>query len=127
MKIVFSEITPGGIRRIIRDSDWSKPSGVVFQRPPEAELFFFLIDEVSVELKGKLNAIIVGQCSRCGCATFSEVDENFYYTFRLEKDSAHELEELECRDEDVETVYLDKPEISIDEILLEQLILSIPE
>ncbi len=127
MKIVFSDIVPGGIRRIIRDNGWSKGSGVEFKQPPEADISLLLTDEVSVELKGKLNAIIDGQCSRCGCATFCEVDEEFYYTFRLEKDGTHDLEELECRDEDIETVYLDNPEISIDEILLEQLILSIPE
>lgn len=127
MKIAFSDILPGGIRRIIRDSGWSKDSGVEFQQPPEVELSLLLLDEVTVDLTGKLNAIIEAQCSRCGCATFSEVDEDFFYTFRLGKDSTHDLEELECGDEDIETVYIDKPEISIDEILLEQLILSIPE
>lgn len=127
MRIVFSDILPGGIHRIIRDSGWSKASGVVFQQPPLADLSLFLTDEVTVDLKGKLNAILNAQCSRCGCATFYEVEELFNYTFRLEKDGTHDLEDLECRDEDIETAYLDKPEISIDEILLEQLILSIPE
>ena len=127
MKIVFSDIQPGGLHRIVRDSGWSKNSGVEFRQLPEAELTLLLTDEVTVELQGKLSAIINAQCSRCGCATFSEVDETFNYTFRLEKDSAHDLEELECRDEDIETVYIDTPEISLDEILLEQLILAIPE
>lgn len=127
MKIVFSDISPEGICRIVKDCGWSKTSGVVFRQPPEADLSLFLTDEVTVELKGRLNAIIDSQCSRCGCDTFFEVDESFHYTFRLEKDGVHQLEEMECRDEDIETVYIEKPEISIDGILREQLILSIPE
>jgi uncharacterized protein len=127
MKIVFSDIMPGGIRRVIKDSGWAKDSGVEFQQPPEVSLSLILADEVTAELKGELNAIIDAQCSRCGCTTFFEVDEKFNYTFRLGKDGRHDVEDLECREEDIETVYLDKPEISIDEILLEQLILSIPE
>jgi uncharacterized protein len=127
MKIAFSEIMSGGTHRVIRDSGWSNSSGVMFKQAPKADLFFLLTDDLTVELKGTLSAIIDAQCSRCGCTTFSEVDETFYYTFRLEEDGTHELEELECRDEDIETVYLDRPEILIDEILLEQLILSIPE
>ena len=85
------------------------------------------MDDVTAMLKGSLNAVIDSLCSRCGCAISFEVDEIFDYTFRLEKDKAHALEEIECSDEDIETVHLDKPEVSIDEVLLEQLILSIPE
>ena len=127
MKIVFSDIAPEGIHRIIKESGWAKSSGVLFRQSPQADMSLYLIDEITAELKGELKAILDIPCSRCGCQTSYEVDEIFSYTFRVEKDGAHDLEELECRDEDIETVYLEKSEIIIDEILLEQLILSIPE
>lgn len=128
MKIAFGDIAPGGIRRTIKDDGWSSESGLAFLQRPEATIVLSLLDDgMALALDGRLQATVNALCSRCGCDVAHTVDEAFNYTFRLGQDKAHMHEDLQCSDEDVDTVYLDSPEIDTGEILLEQLILSMPE
>ncbi|MFN2353051.1 MAG: DUF177 domain-containing protein [Desulfopila sp.] len=128
MKIAFGDIPLRGLQRIIKDDGWSAGSGLVFVHGPEADIVLSLLDDgAAVALDGRLQAIVDALCSRCGCELAHSVDEEFRYTFRCGQDRARYHEDLQCSDEDIETVYLDTPEIDTDEILLEQLILSMPE
>jgi uncharacterized protein len=55
------------------------------------------------------------------------VDQSFNYTFRLGEDSSLFQKDMECSDEDWDTVYIEEPAIDVKEVLVEQLILSVPE
>ena len=127
MKIIFSDIPPEGIQITLKDTGWSSDSGVEFKQSPWADITLLLTDKVTAVLEGNLKATINIPCSRCGNMTLQTVDEKFSYTFRLGEEQSHDLEELECSNEDIETLYLEKPEVNIDEVLREQLILSIPD
>lgn len=127
MKVVFNDIPPGGIQSRLKDSGWSAGSDVQFKQSPWADITLILTDKVTAVLEGNLKATANVPCSRCGNMTLYAVDEKFTYTFRLGEEQNIGLEELECSNEDIETVYLNKPEVNIDEVLREQLILSVPE
>ncbi len=127
VKIPFSDITERGTRLVITETAWSADSGMTFTSKPKAELSLFLLNEITVSLKGNLKAAVILDCGRCGCAVPFTVDEPFDYIFRVEEDSSLSRKEVECSDEDCETVFLEEPVIDVKEVLLEQLILSVPE
>ena len=128
MKITFGDIAPGSIQRTIKDDGWSSESGLAFLHRPVAEIVLSLRDNgKALALDGRLQATVNTLCSRCCGELAYTVDEEFHYTFRLGQDKANLHEDLQCSDEDIDTVYLDTPEIDTNEILLEQLILSMPE
>lgn len=126
MKVSFSEITEGGIRRVIKDTGWSSGSGLGFNKTPEADIVLQQRDSRTVSLEGKMQAKVKSVCGRCGAALDLEVDETFNYLFRLGEDCSHLQEEIEISADEDETVFLEEPEINIDEVLLEQLLLSVP-
>lgn len=127
MKVQFSEITNAGTRYTVTDQAWVARTEVAVIEKPRAELLFILVNDITATLEGSLKTGIVSACGRCGCSLEFAVDTIYNYIFRLESDKSHHEKELELSDEDSQTVFLEKPEISVDEILQEQLILAIPE
>lgn len=127
MIISFGDITPGGVHRIVKDARWSSDSGLVFQKKPEAEVTINLQNDSTATLRGSLEAIVDSCCCRCGTATAFTVKEKFNYIFKVEQDQTHFVEDVECDTDDIETVYIDRPEIHLEEVLREQLFLVIPE
>lgn len=126
MKIPFSEITERGLRKVVIDTGWSRRSGLDCRRAPRAEIVLRLTDEITAVLEGRMEAEVNMLCGRCGVPMDVEVDETFEYIFRLEEDKTLSHQEVELSEEDIDTVFLDEPEIDIDEVLAEQLILSVP-
>jgi uncharacterized protein len=127
MKVSLSEIPPGGIRKIVVDTGWSSGSGQVFAGRPEAEILLKLVDEDTAALQGHLQATVTANCGRCGEALDFAIDESFKYTFKAGEESVSLPDEFECSAEDCETVYIDEENIDINDVLAEQLILSLPE
>jgi uncharacterized protein len=109
------------------DTGWASPTGLVFAGEPKAEIVLHRIDDETAALQGHLQATVVSACARCGDTMECVVDETFTYTFKADEASDHLPEEFECSDEDCEIVYLEEPIIDIDDVLAEQLILSVPE
>ncbi|HKJ66306.1 MAG TPA: DUF177 domain-containing protein [Desulfopila sp.] len=126
MKIPWSEISAGGLRKVVADTGWSRRSGFDFRKAPQAEIVFRLSDDITAVLEGKIQAEVTSSCGRCGVPVDVKIDENFKYIFRLEEDSILSQQEVELSEEDIDTVFLDEPEIYVDEVLAEQLILSLP-
>lgn len=127
MKIPFADIGESGIRRVVKGTGWCSQLGYSFPVVPEVKISLFRAEDASIVLDGNLQISVDMLCSRCGCEMVLAVDEEFSYTFVLEEGDRHFQAEKECSEEDIETVYLDVPEIDVDEVLREQLILSIPE
>ena len=125
--VSFQDIALGGVCRVIKDGGWSADSGLVFQQKPEAVLTLHLQNENTVTLNGSLEAIVDSLCCRCGSATSFVVCEKFDYIFKLEQDQTLILEDVEFQSDDIESVYVAKPEIKLEEVLREQLLLAIPE
>ena len=123
----FGDIVPGGVHRSIKDAGWSSDLGLVFQKKPEAEVTIHLQNETTATLRGSLVAVVDSFCSRCGVVTSMTLQEKFYYIIKVGQDQTHFLEDVECPSDDIETIYVDKPEIHLEEILREQLLLAFPE
>lgn len=126
VKIPLSEITEGGLRKVVIDSGWSRRSGFDYRKTPRAEIILRLTDDITAVLEGRMQAEVSTLCGRCGVPMDYEIDETFEYIFRLEEDSTLSHQEVELSEEDIDTVFLDEPEIDIDEVLAEQLILAVP-
>ena len=126
MNIPFSSITYSGTRYMVNDSFWASETGLELIEKPEIEVMLTLINDVTAALEGNLKTSVSSMCSRCGCSLVFEVASTYTYIFRLGSDSSMLQKEFEFSDEDCYTVYIDEPVINIDEVLQEQLILSVP-
>ena len=77
-------------------------------------------------LKGELIGCLQGLCGRCGVSVESEIVSRFEYVVTDKKEESSDLQEVECLEDDINTLYLCKPEIDTDEILREQAYLESP-
>lgn len=126
MKFTFSEIDAGGLHKLIEDPGMLGGSGVDFLTKPKAEIFLKLVNEITATLEGDLQGVVDMHCSRCGQPVVFKMDTDYSYIFRFEEDGSLLKKDIECSEEDYDTVYLDEPIIDIGSILQEQLILSVP-
>ncbi len=127
MKVQFSNIPHRGISYTVAEQAWVKRTGLNVADKPRVEIALSLVDDITATLAGSLRTSVSSACSRCGCLLVCAVDATYKYIFRLGSDNSQYEKEFEFSDEDCQTVYLDKPEIDVDEVLHEQLILALPE
>ena len=127
MKIPFSEIIAEGLHTVVEKSGSFVEPGIVVKVKPVADVTLVLVDESTVRLDGIIRAVIDLSCVRCGQPVAFELYADYYYIFRLGEDSSLLQKDVECSDEDCCVVYLDEPIIDVEEVLHEQLALSIPE
>ena len=122
MKIPFSEITAEGLHTVVEKSGPLVEPGIVVKVKPVADVTLVLVDESTVRLDGIIRAVIDLSCVRCGQPVAFELYADYYYIFKLGEDSSLLQKDVECS-----VVYLDEPIIDVEEVLHEQLALSIPE
>lgn len=126
MKIAFDNITDKTERYALDTVAWfpeelgelviTGPSWVsVVRRTPE-----------TVILKGELNGRLHGICARCGIQAEEYLQFGFEYLVTDQKEVVPDLQEVECPEEDLNTIYLLEPEIDIDGVLREQAYLESP-
>jgi DUF177 domain-containing protein len=82
-------------------------------------------EEDVFSLDGSLKAAVSTSCDRCGTRTELNVEQSFFYQFRLE-DEPQMASEYNCTDEDCEVIYLSEPVVESSTILKEQLLLALP-
>ncbi len=126
MKVSFEEITSKGLHKIIKDSMAFTESETVFIVNPVADVILSLTSDGRATLNGNIKATADMSCGRCGQPIAFELYADFNYIFRIGYDSSLLQKEVECNDEDCNTVYLEEPLIDVDSVLHEQLTLSIP-
>lgn len=127
MKVSFSEITAEGLHKVIENCGSFAEPGIVVKVKPVADVTLVLVNENTVKLNGTIRAVMDLSCARCGQPVAFELYADYYYIFRLGEDSSLIQKDVECSDEDYCVVYLDEPTIDIEEVLQEQLTLSIPD
>ncbi|MBM9518646.1 DUF177 domain-containing protein [Desulforhopalus vacuolatus] len=76
-----------------------------------------------VDVSGKMMI----PCSRCATETLWTFSEISTYTLIAGEEPAPVNTEVESREEDVDLLYVTSPEIDVDEILKEQVYLSLPQ
>ena len=91
-----------------------------------AEIDLFAKDDETVILKGEMLASVEFLCDRCGNPFDYSLLVDFHYHFRTGEGVSCQLLEMECGEDDVDTVYLDELVIDIGEVLREQVLLAVP-
>lgn len=127
MKVVFGQISAGTIHYSLKDTGWFPVEEFVLREFGHAEIDLMKKDEETVLLKGELSAVVEFLCDRCGEPFDYTLSCDFYYLFKTGEDTSLHLYEMECVEEDFNTVYLDEPVINISEVLREQVLLAAPE
>ena len=126
MKIAFDKITDKTERYDIESVNWfpeelgnmdiAGPSWVSVAR----------LNPETVVLKGELKGRLHGICARCGILVEDFLQFNFEYLVTNQKEVVSDIQEAECPEDDLNTIYLLEPEIDIDKVLQEQAYLESP-
>lgn len=126
MKLVFAEITQEKSCYSLSETGWFPVEDVGFTPPVQAEIAVRKKTNTMVFLEGKLQFTALLQCDRCGNPVERLLKEEFEYTILLEEQKNHQISEIECSDEDCNTLYVEEPVIDLDSILREQVFLAVP-
>lgn len=126
MKIAFDKIVGKTERYDLKDLSWfpGELGGFTPRKIPWISVC--RLDPETVILKGELDGILLGNCARCGVQVEDDLTTNFEYIVTDRKEEHSELPEVECSNDDVNTLYLQEPEIDTSEILREQAYLESP-
>ena len=127
MRVHFSEISPHGSRFELR-----RIAGLEEQRdfrlngPVAAVCTLKRKDEDKVELRGSLRASLVLVCDRCLGEYNLAVETTMQVLLENRPDESLRLQELECGSGDLDSILLDEPVVDLDDLLRQQLYLSLP-
>jgi len=126
MKLLFEEITGKARQYAISDGCWFPSGDKEFLLDAKATISVSRRDGQTVILQGELEGWRAARCDRCGEPVDEKLHCEFVYLITIREEQAVKLHDLECSDEDAMTLYLEEPEIDVDEILLEQSYLAVP-
>jgi uncharacterized protein len=126
MKVTFGQISAGETHYSIKDTGWFPAEECVLRKLHHAEIDLLKKDNEIVELEGDLLASVEFFCDRCGESFEYTLSADFFYFFKVGEDLSLHLQDIECTEEDSNTVYLDEPVVDIYEVLREQVLLALP-
>lgn len=126
MKILFDKIAGKTKRYTLDGLDWFPAELGTFVGSEQCWVSVCRLDSETVKLKGELGGFLQSLCGRCGIPVKDELNSRFEYVVSSRKEETSEEREVECLDDDVNILYLQEPEIDIDEILREQAYLESP-
>lgn len=125
MKLLFEEITGKVHRYTMKDNCWFPQDDEEFLLTAKANITVSRRDSETVLLKGELEGQRSVSCDRCGEQALHKIDSTFVYSITT-REEVVQGSDIECCDEDITTLYLQEPEIDLDEILREQSYLAFP-
>ncbi len=126
MKIGFDKITGKTIRYPLAGVAWFPAELGTFVASEPGWISVCRLDSETVILKGELSGVLQSRCGRCGVHVEDDFNNRFEYVVSSQKEESPEEQEVECSDDTLNTLYLQEPEIDIDEILREQAYLESP-
>lgn len=126
MKLLFEEITGKTQKYRLSGSSWLSQENEDFLCDATANISVSRRDGKTVFLEGDLKGTRQALCDRCGEPVKKPLHCLFVYLVTTGKDHALEQHDLECSDDAATILYLDEPEIDVDEILREQSYLAVP-
>jgi uncharacterized protein len=125
MKIHFDDITVKPRKYRLDSGEWSLiENGDILSARAQFEIRKNGTE--SVVISGALESVLNIPCCRCGTHEEKSMESQFEYFVTIKKEVLIEQQEMECPDEDVNTLYLRDPEIDLQEVLREQMILTAP-
>lgn len=126
MKLNLEEITKKIRRYSLNDGELFTVSGKATELSAGIEIAVYRKDKESFVVEGELKGNRKVACDRCGELVEQKLLRNFSYLLTTRKEEIEALQDIEVRDEDVNTLYLQEPVIDLGEILQEQAYLAMP-
>ncbi len=126
MKLAFTEISQEISYYTLGQGNWFPADEVLSSRDVQVEIEVWKKTSAMVFLQGSIQFTALLACDRCGVPVERLLKEDFEYVLTLEEQKNAELAELECSDDDCNTLYLEQPIIDVDVLLREQALLALP-
>ncbi len=126
MKISFHDIAHGRIPEVTIGRNSFDDQGFTVKGVPDISLTGQAIDSDTVRVTGELEASFETFCGRCNEHLEYTVETDFSYLIRVGADSALLEREKEISDDDVNTFFVDEPQVDVTELVREQFLLSLP-
>lgn len=127
MKILFDDIPELGLTLEVTDTSWFPEEDWLRVGPVRAELFLTRREQ-RVFLDGRLKFTSRFECDRC-LESYEEVQD---FRFRIDfeylaaDDPYWQTEDHQCPEAEMDVVVLSEPQIDIEAVLEQQVILSVP-
>lgn len=126
MKIFFEKITTKTICYPLDSVEWFPAELGLFVVREPSWISVCKVNSETVILKGELSGVLQNRCGRCGSQVEDDFNTRFEYVVSSQQEERPEEQDVECAEADVNKLYLQGPEIDIDEILREQAYLESP-
>ena len=127
MLIRFNEVSVHGSKYEIREVEGLNISqDFVVKSPVDARCTLKRKGDHKVEVQGQVQGTLTLTCDRCLSAYDWEVDTELQILFEVETEASRHLQDLEYNIPDLDTVSLKEPIIDLNDVLRQQLYLSLP-
>lgn len=126
MKVPFAEIPKTGSHYTVSDDAWLVETDLLRTAPVEAALNLQAKGESRAEVEGFLRTAVRLTCDRCLNDYDVPVDTSFQLVLEVSDAANWKVKELECTAADFDVVQLDEPIADLEDILRQQLYLSLP-
>jgi len=127
VKVAFTDISRDGNQYAIHDNSWFPAKEFPRTLPVEAELNLKRKGNNRVEVRGFLRTGFKLECDRCLVDYDFAVDVAFHLILEVPAEEHWSVKDLECSDQDLDTVLLLDPVVDFGDILRQQLYLSLPD
>lgn len=127
MQIKFNEISPfGSSYEVQRLESLITQQDFVVKGPFSAQCTLKRKGDSKVEMQGRLKTRLSLICDRCLASYDVDIDTELQILFETESSGSWQVKELECTLSDLDSIVLDEPVIDLDDVLRQQLYLSLP-
>lgn len=128
VNVPFAEIAKTGSQYSIADDAWLAGTDLRTTVPVQAELILRRKGDSRAEVQGTLRTGLRLICGRCLAEYDFAVDTSFHLALEVPDNEAdwRSVKELECTAADIDVVQVDEPIADLEDILRQQLYLSLP-
>lgn len=127
MRIGFTDIPESGLHCELSEGSWLFDAELERSSPLKGTLLFTRQGQGKVAVSGQVTTTIRLQCDRCLGDFENPVGIDIELLFEVPDGKRWHVKELTCTHEDLDTVLLEKPEIDVDDLLRQQILLALPE
>lgn len=127
MKIESVTITSTPTELLLSEKEWIPVDDDLRISDQRAHVTLKRVTEDTIEIVGQISFMVDLLCDRCGDPFRTRLENTFSYIIKNQQEDTPQEHEKECTDEDIITVYTQEPSLDVNEILHEQLYLSIPD
>ena len=126
MKLNIEEITRKTSRYVINNNDLPPATEKNSELSAGIEIAVSRKDAESIAVEGELRGSRKVGCDRCGEPVEQRLQRSFSYLATTRKEEISDLQDIEVKEEDFNTLYLEGPVIDLGDIFYEQACLAMP-